>query len=151
MKALDLKSSPGHIELFLTENGPKIIEIGARIGGYRNLMYLNSSGTDMVQAEIDSTLSSNLKFNQVNFNNFVSAIELFPNKIANFIYIKNIRKLNKLDSLKSLSIHAKKGDKVGKASEGFKSCCNILLVNEDKQQLELDEKFIKDYVKVITN
>ncbi|NQV12264.1 ATP-grasp domain-containing protein, partial [Candidatus Uhrbacteria bacterium] len=46
IKALGLRSTSAHIELMRTEDGWKVIEVGARIGGFRVEMYELSYGFD---------------------------------------------------------------------------------------------------------
>jgi len=54
VRALDLSSCAFHAELKVTPDGPKIIEIGARLGGDRIATHLTplSTGVDLVQAAI---------------------------------------------------------------------------------------------------
>src|SRR5690606_3476259 len=47
IRALKMKSVPAHVELMSGPAGLKIIEIGARIGGYRPRMYQYSYGIDL--------------------------------------------------------------------------------------------------------
>ncbi|MCD5384679.1 MAG: ATP-grasp domain-containing protein, partial [Candidatus Pacebacteria bacterium] len=50
--ALGLRYSPFHIELLKTEDGWKVIEIGPRIGGFRQTMYKLSYGIDSTTNDI---------------------------------------------------------------------------------------------------
>lgn len=58
VEALGINNSPSHIELKITETGPKIIELGARMGGDCIASHLVplSTGVDMVGASIDLAL-----------------------------------------------------------------------------------------------
>ena len=50
VKALGIHTGPAHVEIIVTEEGPKIVELGARLGGdciTSHLVYL-STGIDMV-------------------------------------------------------------------------------------------------------
>ncbi|WP_313427576.1 ATP-grasp domain-containing protein [Siminovitchia terrae] len=52
--SVGIKNGPAHVEIMLTENGPKVIELGARLGGdfiSTHLVPL-STGIDLVQAVI---------------------------------------------------------------------------------------------------
>lgn len=54
VKALGIKSGPAHVEIIVTKTGPKIVELGARLGGdciTSHLVYL-STGIDMVKETI---------------------------------------------------------------------------------------------------
>lgn len=54
VEALDINLGPAHVEVKITENGPKIVELGARLGGdyiTTDLVEL-STGFDMVKATV---------------------------------------------------------------------------------------------------
>ncbi len=54
VKALGIEVGPAHVEMIVTDDGPKIVELGARLGGdciTSHLVYL-STGIDMVKETI---------------------------------------------------------------------------------------------------
>lgn len=55
VKAIGIQTGPAHVEIILTSNGPKMVEIGARMGGDCITTHLVplSTGIDMVGATID--------------------------------------------------------------------------------------------------
>lgn len=54
-KAVGIDNGPAHVEMILTPNGPKMVELGARMGGDCITTHLVplSTGIDMVRATID--------------------------------------------------------------------------------------------------
>lgn len=54
VKAIGIHSGPAHVEIILTAEGPKIVELGARMGGDNITTYLVplSTGVDMLEAVI---------------------------------------------------------------------------------------------------
>lgn len=58
VKAVGIKDGPAHVEIMLTEDGPKMIELGARMGGDCITTHLVplSTGIDMVKATIQIAL-----------------------------------------------------------------------------------------------
>lgn len=56
--AIGIKNGPAHVEMMLTKNGPKMIELGARMGGDCITTHLVplSTGIDMVKATIEIAL-----------------------------------------------------------------------------------------------
>ena len=54
VKAVGIKNGPAHVEIMLTENGPKMVELGARMGGDCITTHLVplSTGIDMIEATI---------------------------------------------------------------------------------------------------
>jgi biotin carboxylase len=55
MQALGINNGPAHVEIMVTPNGPKMIELGARMGGDNITTHLVplSTGIDMVKATIE--------------------------------------------------------------------------------------------------
>ena len=68
--AIGIKNGASHTEIIITDNGPKIVEIGARLGGDCITTHLVplSTGVDMVQSIIDICLGIkpdvSIKFNK---------------------------------------------------------------------------------------
>ncbi len=58
VKAVGIENGPAHVEIVLTEKGPKMIELGARMGGDCITTHLVplSTGIDMVKATIQMAL-----------------------------------------------------------------------------------------------
>jgi biotin carboxylase len=58
VKAVGIDNSPSHVELIITESGPKLVELGARLGGDCITTYLVplSTGIDMVKASVKLSL-----------------------------------------------------------------------------------------------
>lgn len=54
VKAIGIENGPAHVEIIITDQGPKIVELGARLGGdciTSHLVYL-STGIDMIKETI---------------------------------------------------------------------------------------------------
>ena len=53
--AVGIENGPAHVEIILTENGPKMVELGARMGGDCITTHLVplSTGVDMIKATMD--------------------------------------------------------------------------------------------------
>ena len=58
VKAVGINDGPAHVEIMLTKDGPKMVELGARMGGDCITSHLVplSTGIDMVKAAIDISL-----------------------------------------------------------------------------------------------
>lgn len=58
IKALGIDYGPAHVEIMLTKDGPKMIEVGARMGGDNITSHLVplSTGIDMVKATIELSI-----------------------------------------------------------------------------------------------
>ncbi len=60
VKSVGIENGPAHVEIMLTESGPKMIELGARMGGDCITTHLVplSTGVDMIKATIDICLGN---------------------------------------------------------------------------------------------
>lgn len=148
MKALGLTNTPAHIELILTRNGPKLIEIGARIGGYRTRMYQAARGLDLYKAALDTAYDRPFDL-EASKQSSCAAIELFPDGEGPFVEVAGSEAAEQLPSVVHFSIKPKQGDRIGRASQGHKAAVVAVLVSEDPVQLEADIAAIRDTVRVI--
>jgi len=150
IRALGMKSSPAHVEIIMTADGPRIVEIGARNGGYRERMHGVANGIDITANAINLILDKPLDI-KARRNDSMAVLELFPKTPGIFSHIKNEDMLRTLSSLEYLSIKAKVGNYVGKAGDGYKMCAIVALHNADPLQFQNDLDFVNDNVSVVTN
>ncbi|MDR2336536.1 MAG: ATP-grasp domain-containing protein [Candidatus Nomurabacteria bacterium] len=149
VKALGMKNSPAHIEIIMTKNGPKIVEIGARNGGYRERMHYLANGIDITKNALNVAMGEQPDITATK-NQPVAVLELFPKTAGIFVGVKNEEKLHKLKSLNYLSIKAQNGAFIGKSSDGYKMAAIIILHNPDRVQFQKDLDFVNSEVEVMT-
>lgn len=130
--ALGLTSSPAHVELMRTPEGVKIIEIGARTGGYRPRMYEIGYGIDLIEAEIALALGETPQLNGRQ-QTHVAVFELFPKKVGQFREISGLS-----DAIKNgcyyISIKPKNGAMIGPAKNGFRAAAVIIIEDPDDKR-----------------
>lgn len=148
-KALGMKNSPAHVEIILTNHGPRIVEIGARNGGYRDRMHALANGIDIDANVIRLSLGQQPHVSATK-SEPVGVFELFPKTPGIFTGIANEDRLRELDSLVSLSVHAKEGQFVGSSSDGYKMCAVVILHNQNPEQFARDVAFLNDQVYIQT-
>ncbi len=148
-RALQMKSSPAHIEIIRTADGPMIVEIGARNGGYRERMHALANGIDITGNAIRLALNEKLVLESKISEN-CAVLELFPKTSGVFTGISNEDELKNLRSLNYISVKQPLGTHVGKSSEGYKMCAIIILHHRDKAQFERDLQYVRTHVKVVT-
>lgn len=97
VKAIGIECGPAHVEIMMTKTGPKIIELGARMGGdciTSHLVEL-STGIDMVGATIDLLTNKvpNItpKYKKASAIRFLNHME---GKIKNITGIEDAKKIN---------------------------------------------------------
>ncbi len=101
--AVGIKNGPAHAEIILTDKGPKMVEIGARMGGDCITTHLVplSTGIDMVKATIDVALGNKpdmeKKFSKA------SAIRYFDVPCGTIKEISGVEEAEKIDGVKEIS------------------------------------------------
>ncbi len=150
IKALGMKNSPAHIEIIMTKNGPRIVEIGARNGGYRERMHKLAHGIDITGAGLALVRGEKPNVTAVR-NDPCAVLELFPRTPGNFVGISNEDVLRDLESLNYFSVKAKTKQFVGKAGDGYKMCAVVILHNADQERFLADLNFINENVSVLTS
>ncbi len=146
-RLLGMASSPAHVEIILTKDGPRIVEIGARNGGYRERMHRLANNIDIPANALALSLNQPLDITPKK-NDSVGVFELFPKKNGIFKAIANEDHLRSLASLNYLSIKAKPGQFVGKAGDGYKMCAVVILHNSDPDTFHRDLEYLNTSVQV---
>lgn len=142
IRALGLTNCPAHVELVLTKKGPKIIEIGARVGGYRPRMYQYGLGIDLQQLMIDTAYGRPLHFS-ASAHHCIRALELFPDSSGQFLSLTHEREIRQLPSLRRLSIKPRPGQTIGRSSQGYKAAAVVVLASDNPAQLQKDYEFVR--------
>ena len=112
VKAVGIQDSPAHVEMMVTKDGPKMIELGARMGGDCITTHLVplSTGIDMIKAAIDISLG-NIPDLEKKYNKG-SAIKYFDVKPGVIKSIKGIAEIEKIDGVKEIIFTKKIGDEI---------------------------------------
>ncbi|MBS6921375.1 MAG: ATP-grasp domain-containing protein [Anaerococcus vaginalis] len=103
-KAIGIISGPSHTEIKITQNGPKIVEIGARLGGDNITTHLTplSTGVDMVESCIKIALGEKpdirIKYDKA------SAIRYFDQSNGRIKSIRGVEEASKLPGIIQISI-----------------------------------------------
>lgn len=103
-KAVGIDNGPSHTEIIITEDGPKIVEIGARLGGDCIATHLVplSTGVDMVEACIKIALGEKPEINQT--INCGAAIRYFNQNSGVVKSIKGISEAESSSGVKQVSV-----------------------------------------------
>ncbi len=132
VKALKMRSVPAHIELMYGPKGVKIIEIGARIGGYRPRMYNYSYGLDLIEQEVKLAIAEQPSLDG-EFSTFCAVYELFPEHEGKFHSVAGDINISSLTYYRET---AKSGQLVGPAKNGYKASAIIIVTNPSREDFE---------------
>lgn len=111
-KAIGINEGPSHTEIIVTKDGPKIVELGARLGGDCITSHLVpiSTGVNMIECCINIALGVKPDFS--NKCNKGAAIRYFHQKKGIINSISGIHEAEKLSGIKQISFVRNVGDEV---------------------------------------
>jgi len=137
VKALGLRSTAFHAELIKNDKGFKIVEIGPRIGGFRDELYRNSYGINHI---LNASTIGIPRIPQIpkRLKGHSAALKVFSKKEGIIESISGMKNLKELKSLKKLIINKKVGDRARFAKNGGKSVFNVIMFNKDRSSLLAD-------------
>ncbi len=145
--AIGLRYTPFHIELLKTEDGWKIIELGPRIGGYRQAMYKMSYNIDCTTNDIRTRMMKKPEVPK-RVKGHTAVLNIFSRKEGRISQIKGIIKLSTISSIVSIQQTKKVGDIVKFAKNGGKSVINITMFNVDRSELLADIRRIENSLSI---
>ncbi len=114
VKAIGIENGPAHVEIMLTKDGPKMIELGARMGGDCITTHLVplSTGIDMVKATIQIALGDPVDISQTIHRG--SAIRYFSGKYGILQSISNVDQAEQIEGIRQITFVKNIGEIVGK-------------------------------------
>lgn len=130
--ALGMRSTAAHVELIYNDHETKLIEIGARIGGYRPRMYAYSYGVDLIAQEVAVSLGKT-PHPRGTFQQYSATYELFPHIEGNFVTLGG-----QFDTKRFAYFNQKvtPGQWVGLAKNGYKAAAIVMVAHQDKQTFD---------------
>ncbi|HGP3673874.1 TPA: ATP-grasp domain-containing protein [Bacillus pacificus] len=113
VKAIGIKSGPAHTEMKITTDGPKVIEIGARLGGDNITTHLTplSTGVDMVKCSIQIALGEKPSLDAKYCKG--SAIRYFKTEVGILKSINGIESAKRIEGVKEINFVKAIDDEIG--------------------------------------
>lgn len=143
--ATGLAHTSAHIELVRTGQGWKIIELGPRIGRFRNIMYRQAYGFDhgyndlLVHVGVTPEVSTSL-IKQC------AAYSIYPSTEGTLVRIEGAESARQLQSVCYFQLHAQEGSYVKHAKNGGHALCEVILANSDEAVFGRDVKWFEENV-----
>ena len=111
VNAIGIKDGPSHTEIIVTNDGPKIVELGARLGGDNITTHLVplSTGIDMVEATIKVALGDS--FSLTSKWSKGAAIKYIKGDIGTIKEIQGLEEAQKVNNVCQISMQHRAGDK----------------------------------------
>lgn len=147
--ALGLRSTTVHAELMrVSQKTWKIIEIGPRIGGFRDKMYELSFGFSHTFNDLLIRIPKKPVLSKKRLG-YTATIKWFARKEGYLEKIQGLKKVRSLKSFHDISINKEKGEMCRFAKHGGVSVFNLTLHNKSRSELLADIRRVEQNVKVI--
>ena len=145
--ALGLRSTTAHIELMKIDDDWKVIEVGPRVGGFRDLLHELSCDIDhslndvLIRVPINPIIPKKCK-------GFAAAMKWFAKSEGIILEMKGVKKIETIESFNSIVYNKKIGDRALFSKNGGKSIFNLFLYNSDRAKLLADIRRVEQLVKI---
>lgn len=132
--AIGIEIGPAHIEIKVTEEGPKIVELGARLGGDNITSHLVplSTGIDMIESCINLSLGNKPIINKR--INKGSAIRYFKSSTGIIKEINGVENAKEIDGIIQICFQKKPGDCINKIMSSGDRIGFIIAQNDTAQK-----------------
>ncbi len=147
--ALALCNTSAHIELIKTNHGWKVIEVGARIGGFRHKLHKFSHGITHAANDVRVRIPQKITIPKVR-KKYTGAFNFYARSEGRLESIKGINKVKNLKSFVELSTLKHRGDICRFAKHGGKRVLTIWLVHKDLKQWKKDIAKMEELVEIVT-
>lgn len=147
--ALGLRSATAHTELMKLDDEWKVVELGARVGGFRHMLHTLS-------CDINHTLNDVLiripkrPILPKKCKGYAVAMKWYPVAEGTITEMKGIKRVEQLESFHHVAFNKKVGDKTTFARNGGRSIFNLFLYNTDRSKLLADIRRVEKLVDVKT-
>lgn len=145
--ALGLRNTTTHTELMKMDDVWKIIEIGPRMGGFRDELHQLSCDIDHALNDILIRIPKKPIIPK-KCKGYAAAMKWFSAKEGKIIEMKGIKKIEQLESFHKIVINKKVGDRAIFARNGGRSIFNVFLYNDERPKLQADIRRIEKLVKI---
>jgi biotin carboxylase len=147
--ALGLRSSTFHAELIKNDQGWKLIEIGPRVGGFRDVMYEKSYNFNHGLNDILIRIPKK-PFISKKVLGHTTVMKFFAPKEGIIKNLTGLKKARELESFHSIKINEKIGNRATFAKNGGKSIFNITLFNKSRSHLLADIRRLEKMINIET-
>lgn len=145
--ALGLRNTLTHTELMKIDDEWKVIEIGARMGGFRHSLHKLTCDIDHAMNDVLVRIPQKTIIPR-KCNSYACAMKWFPNKEGRITEMKGIKKIEQLESFHKITMNKKIGDRATFARNGGRAIFLLFLHNADRSKLLADIRRVEQLVKI---
>jgi hypothetical protein len=147
IRALNLASTTTHIELFCSPEGWKIIEVGARIGGYREALYREAYGVDHYYNDLAIRMDEKPIIPAEPIGHATS-FNIYSDEEGFIEEITGLEEARQVSSLVDIKCYAEPGDLAFFAGNGGRFIVDGTLSNKDPHQLNDDLMRVRKLINI---
>lgn len=136
-KALGLRAVTAHAELMRTPNGWRMIEVGPRIGGYRQEIYNLTIGLNHIANDIINRMGLKPDI-PTTILRHAAVLQTYAHEEGVLKTIHGLDRIEQLQSFVSMKQRFFEGDKLYFAQNNGHPAFEVMLCHKDKAQLEAD-------------
>lgn len=145
--ALGLRSTTAHVELMRVDNDWKIIEIGARVGGFRHILHEITCGINHSMNDVLIRMGKKPIVTK-RCAKFAAAMKWYAPKEGVITTMTGLKKIESLESFDHIDVLKKRGDAATFAKNGGKAIFHLFLAHESRSQLLADIRRVEEMVKI---
>ncbi len=148
MSAVGLTHSTAHIELILTANGWKIIELGPRIGRFRQLMYGACYGFDHSLNDIRIKLGKQPLIKD-ELQKYCTAYSIYPHTEGTLVQITGASEAEAKATVQYCKRVVEDGQPARFAKHGGSALLELIIASSDPEEYQRDCDFIENNVSAV--
>jgi S-sulfo-L-cysteine synthase (3-phospho-L-serine-dependent) len=145
--ALGLRNTTAHVELMKVDDEWKIIEIGPRVGGFRDKLHRLSCDIDHSLNDILIRMPKKPHIPK-KCKGFAATLKWYSRKEGKIVGLRGIKKCQELKSFVEIKLIKKVGDPCTFARHGGKAVFTITLYNVERSKLLADIRRIEKLIEV---
>lgn len=150
MSAIKLRYSSAHIELVKTKQGWKVIEIGPRLGRFRNIMYKQAYDIDHGYNDVLVRLGLPPLLPSGGIARYCAAYSIYPTQEGFLREITALGEARGRQSTVYFSDTHQVGEYVRYAKNGGHALCEVIFAADTKAQLAKDTAWFEKHVQAVT-
>lgn len=145
IQAVNLRNSTAHIEMILTDNGWKIIELGPRIGRFRQNMYFYGYDIDHSYNDIKIHLGLPPTIPNI-LKKHVAAYSIYPNKSGRLVKLHGWNELITRSQVVMCKLFAKPDQLCYQAKNGGHALAEFIIACNNRDEYEQLVKWVEQEV-----
>lgn len=145
--ALGLRNTTTHVELMKIDDEWKLIEIGARVGGFRDKLHRLSCDIDHSLNDILIRLPKKPVIPK-KCKGFAATLKWYPKQEGKLVKLKGIKKIQELTSFVDITLGKKLGERCRFAKNGGKAVFTVTLFNSERSKLLADIRRIEKLIDI---